>query len=278
MTFIKLPEWRVSPEPVAYLDAVAEMESRVAAIESGTAPELIWLLEHPPLYTAGTSTTDEELRDAHGLPVFETGRGGRLTYHGPGQRVIYVLRDLRHHGRDVRAHVAMLEDWVIRVLHEFGIVGERREGRIGIWVVRNLIDKPSGLIPPPLAGGVRGGVSVQQTEPDNLMSIRTNKMSDNVSVLSSPPLTPPASGRGMHHTSCLHDLQTTEEKIAAIGVRVRKWVAYHGLALNVNPNLDAFKGIVPCGLLDFGVTSLHALGVDASMDEVDAVFKRTLQI
>jgi len=200
----EMPEWRVSKEPVSYPAAVEEMEKRVAAIEAGGASELIWLLEHPPLYTAGTSADDKELLDTHGLPVYKTGRGGRFTYHGPGQRVIYILRDLRKHGRDVRQHVCLLEDWVVRALKDFDIIGERREGRIGIWV-------------------------------DN--------------------------------AGC-------EEKIAAIGVRARHWITYHGLALNVAPNLDAFKGIIPCGLATFGVTSLAAMGINVSMDEVDAAFER----
>lgn len=180
------------------------MDRRVAAIEAGTEPDLFWLLEHPPTYTAGTSAAEGELIDAHGIPVFETGRGGRYTYHGPGQRVIYVLSDLRKRDRDVRAHVKRLEEWVIRTLAPFGIKGERRCDRIGIWV----------------------------------------------------------------------DSKGKEEKIAAIGVRVRRWVAFHGLALNVNPNLDHFKGIVPCGLPEFGVTSMHALGVKAEMREVDEGFEK----
>jgi lipoyl(octanoyl) transferase len=198
------PAWRVSLSPVAYPEAVAEMEKRVAAIESGEASELFWLLEHPSLYTTGTSANEKELLDAHGLPVYKTGRGGRVTWHGPGQRVIYVLRDLRKSGRDVRQHVCLLEEWIIRVLQDFGITGERRDGRIGIWVAHN--------------------------------------------------------GK--------------EEKIAAIGVRVRRWITYHGLALNVNPDLNAYKGIVPCGLPEFGITSMDALGTKASMGEVDAAFRK----
>jgi lipoyl(octanoyl) transferase len=197
-------EWRVSRDPVPYPEALAEMERRVAAIEAGAAPELFWLLEHPPLYTKGTSAGEDELLGQSPFPVFETGRGGRYTYHGPGQRVIYALSDLRKHGRDVRAHVCRLEEWIIRALGEFSIKGERREGRIGIWVARN--------------------------------------------------------GK--------------EEKIAAIGVRVRRWIAFHGLALNVQPDLSHYKSIVPCGLPEFGVTSLHALGVQATMQEVDAAFQR----
>lgn len=197
-------EWRVAEKPVPYPEAVEEMERRVAAVESGAAPELIWLLEHPPLYTKGVSSTDEDILNPHGLPVYETGRGGKATWHGPGQRVIYVVADLRKRDRDVKQHVWRLEEWIIRVLKEFDITGERREGRIGIWVDHNGQDK----------------------------------------------------------------------KIAAIGVRVRKWIAYHGLALNVNPDLEAFKGIVPCGLPDFGVTSLENLGIKVSMQEVDAAFRR----
>jgi lipoyl(octanoyl) transferase len=179
------------------------MERRVAEIETGAASELIWLLEHPPLYTAGTSAADGELLNAQ-FPVFKTGRGGRFTYHGPGQRVIYCMMDLRKRGRDVRAHVCRLEEWIIRALADFGIKGERREGRIGIWVGRKGCD----------------------------------------------------------------------EKIAAIGVRVRRWIAYHGLSFNVNTDLSHYQGIVPCGLPDFGVTSLAALGVRATMKEVDAAFLR----
>lgn len=202
---IKLPapEWRVAEKPVPYPEAVAVMEQRVAAIEAGTAGELIWLVEHPPLYTKGTSAAEGELLAAQ-LPVFETGRGGRFTYHGPGQRVIYCVMDLRARGRDVRAHVCRLEDWVIRVLKDFGIKGERREGRIGIWV--------------------------------------THKGKD--------------------------------EKIAAIGVRVRRWIAYHGLSFNVSPDLSHYKGIVPCGLADFGVTSLAVLGIKTTIEEVDQKFRQ----
>jgi len=201
------PEWRVSSAPVPYPEALAEMERRVDLIEKGLAPELFWLLEHPPLYTAGTSADPGELTDPGRFPVFKTGRGGRYTYHGPGQRVIYALCDLRKRDRDVRQHVCRLEEWVIRTLAEFGVKGERRAGRIGIWVE--------------------------------------------------------------------HDGK--EEKIAAIGVRVRRWIAYHGLSLNVKPDLSHFGGIVPCGLPEFGVTSLRDVGVDASMEDVDAAFRRAGQ-
>src|SRR5437870_13647387 len=168
-------EWRISRDTVEYQVAVDEMERRVAAIRAGTAGELTWLLEHPPLYTAGTSARDEDLLDPGRLPVHRTGRGGRYTYHGPGQRIAYVMLDLRRRGQDVRCFVHQLEEWIIRALARFGVRGERRDGRVGIWVVR-----PSG----------------------------------------------------------------NEEKIAAIGVRVRQWVSYHGVALNIDPELDHYRGIV----------------------------------
>jgi lipoyl(octanoyl) transferase len=202
-------EWRVSDEPVPYEAAVAAMEARVAAIRAGAAPELVWLLEHPPLYTAGTSAREEELVDPDFLPVHRSGRGGRFTYHGPGQRVGYAMLDLRRRGPDVRApdvraYVHRLEEWVIRALARFNVRGERREGRVGIWIAHR-------------------------------------------------------DGR--------------EEKIAAIGVRVRQWVAFHGVALNVDPNLEHYRGIVPCGIAEHGVTSLAALGITASMPEVDAALR-----
>lgn len=202
--FHPCPEWLIAPAPVAYPEAVAAMERRVEAVLAREKAELLWLLEHPPVYTAGTSADPSELKDAARFPVYQTGRGGRYTYHGPGQRVVYAVVDLRERGKDLRAHVETLEEWVIRVLADLGVRGERREGRIGIWV----------------ATGDR------------------------------------------------------EEKIAAIGVRVRHWVAYHGLALNVAPDLSHFSGIVPCGLEGFGVTSLQKLGVEAGMAEVGEAFLR----
>jgi lipoyl(octanoyl) transferase len=199
-------EWRAGQTPVDYRTAVEEMEKRVAAIRAGTAAELVWLLEHPPLYTAGTSAREEELLEPDRLPVHRSGRGGRYTYHGPGQRIAYVMLDLRRRGQDVRCHVHQLEEWTIRVLARFGVDGERRDGRVGIWVVG--------------AGG-------------------------------------------------------REEKIAAIGVRVRQWVTYHGLALNVDPELEHYNGIVPCGIAEHGVTSLAKLGVKATMQDVDAALRNT---
>ena len=209
------PEWRVAADPVGYDDAVAEMEDRVAAIRAGAAPELVWLLEHPPLYTAGTSADLADLRTPGALPVHRTGRGGQLTYHGPGQRVAYVLLDLERRGRDLRAHVAGLEAWMTLTLARFGVDGLARAGRVGIWVER-------------------GG------------------------------------DKGPGH----------EDKIAAIGVRVRRWVTYHGVALNVAPDLAHFDGIVPCGIDDpkLGVTSLHDLGRAVAMADVDAALREAFAL
>ena len=200
-------EWRVDDAPVAYEDAVAFMEARVEAIRAGTALETIWLLEHLPLYTAGTSARREDLLVPDRFPVHETGRGGQFTYHGPGQRVAYVMLDLQKRGPDLRRFVQSLEDWLIETLAAFNVTGERRDGRVGIWVDRKR-DKGPGH----------------------------------------------------------------EDKIAAIGVRVRRWVTFHGVALNVDPELSHFAGIVPCGVEvpDFGVTSLTDLGYPISMAEVDA--------
>ena len=202
-------EWRVSGPPVAYLEAIAAMEARVAEIRAGQARELVWLLEHPPLYTAGTSADPADLLDPGRLPVYPTGRGGQYTYHGPGQRVAYVMLDLKARGGDVRAYVCSLEDWLIATLGRFDIRGERRAGRVGIWVERG----------PGIGGGRR------------------------------------------------------EDKIGAIGVRVRHWVSYHGVALNVDCDLSHFAGIVPCGVHGHGVTSLRDLGVVCSMAEVDGALR-----
>ena len=198
-------EWSVAPEPVLYPDAVAAMEERVAGILARRAPEQVWLLEHPPLYTAGTSARADDLLDPSGLPVFRTGRGGQYTYHGPGQRVAYVMLDLAARRRmDLRCFVRDLERWLIGTLGEFGVVGMCRDGRIGIWVE------------------TEGG----------------------------------------------------EAKIAAIGVRVRRWVTFHGVSLNVAPDLTHYQGIVACGIREHGVTSLAALGIEASMADVDRVLRR----
>lgn len=199
-------EWRISDTPVPYPDALAEMEARVEAIRAGTAPELVWLLEHPPLYTAGTSAREEDLLEPGRFPVYQAGRGGQFTYHGPGQRVAYVMLDLKTRGADIRAFVQDLEEWLIRTLAAFNIRGERREGRVGIWVDK----RPYGGAP------------------------------------------------------------GQEDKIAAIGVRVRRWVSFHGVALNVEPDLSHFAGIVPCGISEHGVTSIVALGHLVAMEDVDA--------
>lgn len=193
-------EWRISDQPVPYPDALAAMEARVQAIHEGRAGDAVWLLVHPPLYTAGTSANPADLLEPDRFPVFNAGRGGQYTYHGPGQRVAYVMLDLKPRGADIRAFVHDLEEWLIRTLARFGVKGERRQGRVGIWVDRGL-------------------------------------------------------GR--------------EDKIAAIGVRVRRWVSFHGVALNVDPDLSHFAGIVPCGIRSHGVTSLWDLGHTPSMDEVD---------
>jgi lipoyl(octanoyl) transferase len=200
-------EWVVAPGYVPYATAVAEMEARVAAIAAGDASERVWLLEHPPLYTAGVSARDEDLIDAERFPVHRTGRGGQFTYHGPGQRVAYVMLDLNKRGKDVRGFVRGLEAWLIGALDQFGVEADVRDGRVGVWVERK--------------------------------------------------------GPGW----------AREDKIAAIGVKVRKWVSFHGISLNVEPDLDHFGGIVPCGIQDHGVTSLLDLGVVASMDEADAALK-----
>jgi lipoyl(octanoyl) transferase len=197
-------EWRTDNVPVAYPQAVAAMEARVSAIRAGAANELVWLLEHPPLYTAGTSARETDLLSPGLFPVYRTGRGGQLTYHGPGQRVGYVLLDLKQRGEDVRRYVRDLEEWLILALAAFDVRGERRPGRVGIWIARG-------------------------------------------------------DGR--------------EEKIAAIGVRVRRWVTFHGVALNVAPDLSHYRGIVPCGISEHGVTSLAALGIDATMSQVDAALE-----
>ena len=194
-------QWMTSTAPVEYPAAVKAMETRVAAIAAGQAAECVWLLEHPPLYTAGTSARDRDLIDAGGLPVYATGRGGQYTYHGPGQRIAYVMLDIGRRGRDVRLFVQGLEDWLITALAGLGVQGRMREGRVGVWVER-----------------------------------------------------------GDH-----------DDKIAAIGIRLRRWISFHGISLNVNPELGYYRGIVPCGITGHGVTSLADLGIGAGMKEVDAM-------
>jgi lipoyl(octanoyl) transferase len=200
-------EWRIAPGLTPYPEAVSFMEERAAAIADSKARELVWLVEHPPIYTAGTSAKDSDLLDAR-FPVFRTGRGGQFTYHGPGQRVGYVMLDLKHRKPDVRAYVRDLEEWLIRTLALFNVKGERREGRVGIWVAR-----PGGR----------------------------------------------------------------EDKIAAIGVRVRRWVTFHGVSLNVDPDLTHFSGIVPCGISEQGVTSLNDLGLPVTMADVDVAMNAAFE-
>jgi lipoyl(octanoyl) transferase len=207
-------EWVVSPHPVAYEQALAEMDARATAIAAGEAAERVWLIEHPSIYTAGTSAKPGDLIDAR-WPVFKTGRGGQFTYHGPGQRVAYVMLDLKRRRQDVRAYVCALEAWLIVTLATFGIKGETRDGRVGVWVARP--DKPG-------AGG-----------------------------------------------------EIAEDKIAALGVRIRRWATFHGVALNVAPDLTQFGGIVPCGIADsrYGVTSLADLGIATTFADVDAALRTT---
>lgn len=207
-------DWIISDGLVGYETAVAEMEARAARIAAGEADEAIWLLEHPPLYTAGSSARREDLTDPDRFPVHDTRRGGQYTYHGPGQRVVYVMLDLNRRGRDVHRFVTALEDWVIATLAEFNVRGERRTGRVGVWVVRS--DKAAN---------------------------------------------PDGSAR--------------EDKIAAIGVRLRKWVSFHGISINVEPDLDHFSGIVPCGIREYGVTSLVDLGLPVTMADLDLALART---
>ncbi|MBU0799315.1 MAG: lipoyl(octanoyl) transferase LipB [Alphaproteobacteria bacterium] len=203
-------DWRISDAPVDYPVALAEMDARVQAIRDGTAPEQIWLLEHPPLYTAGTSADAGDLLQPDRFPVYEAGRGGQYTYHGPGQRVVYAMMDLKAREPDVRCYVHALEEWAIRTLARFNVTGERRPGRVGIWVPRHDLGQP-----------------------------------------------------------------LREDKIAAIGVRVRRWVTFHGLSLNVEPDLSHFAGIVPCGISQHGVTSLVDLGLPVTMADVDMALRDT---
>lgn len=205
-------EWIHSDRLVPYEEALAFMEDRVAAIARGEADEAIWLLEHPPLYTAGTSARREDLTDPDRFPVYEPGRGGQYTYHGPGQRVAYVMLDLNKRGRDVRCFVRKLEDWVIAALAEFNVTGEIRDGRVGVWVTRP--DRPKN--------------------PDGTLR---------------------------------------EDKIAAIGVKLRRWVSFHGISINVEPDLSHFTGIVPCGIRAHGVTSLVDLGLPVTLDDLDAALR-----
>ena len=209
-------EWRISDTPVGYDEALAWMEARVDAIVAGRTDECVWLLEHPPLYTAGTSAKPQDLVEPERFPVFQTRRGGQYTYHGPGQRVAYVMLDLNRRGRDVRAFVRKLEQWVIATLDEFQVRAERREGRVGVWVERP--EKPR-----------------------------------------------------------LPDGTPAEDKIAAIGVRLRRWVSYHGISINLEPDLSHYRGIVPCGIAEHGVTSLVDLGLPVTMADLDLALRRQFE-
>ncbi|WP_170446591.1 lipoyl(octanoyl) transferase LipB [Ruegeria arenilitoris] len=207
-------EWKITDGLTDYDTAVAFMEARVAEIAAGTADECIWFLEHPPLYTAGTSAKPQDLTDPDRFPVYASKRGGEYTYHGPGQRVVYVMLDVGKRGHDVRRFVKQLETWVISALAEFNVHGEIREGRVGVWVQRK--DKP-------------------------------------LTVSGEP----------------------AEDKIAAIGIRLRKWISFHGISINVEPDLEHFSGIVPCGIREFGVTSLVDLGLPVTMADVDVALRKT---
>jgi len=209
-----LVDWTQIPGFAPYVETLAAMEARVAEISAGTAPEAIWLLEHPPLYTAGTSSNRADLTEPDRFPVHVAGRGGQYTYHGPGQRVAYTMLDLNKRGRDVRQFVSALEDWVIATLGEFNVKGERRSGRVGVWVVR-------------------------------------------------------------HDRAPNPDGSLREDKIAAIGVKLRRWVSFHGISINVEPDLSHFGGIVPCGIRDHGVTSLVDLGLPVTMADLDAALIAT---
>ena len=207
-------EWTHLPGLSPYAETLAAMEARAAAIAAGTAEEAIWLLEHPPLYTAGTSAKPEDLVEPDRFPVFDVGRGGQYTYHGPGQRIVYVMLDVKKRGQDVRCFVRQLEKWVIAALAEFNVAGEIRQGRVGVWVPRP--DKPR-----------------------------------------------------------LADGSLAEDKIAALGIKIRKWVSFHGISINVEPDLTHFSGIVPCGIRDHGVTSLVDLGLPVTMADLDAALMTT---
>ncbi|SNS04683.1 lipoyl(octanoyl) transferase LipB [Antarctobacter heliothermus] len=206
-------EWKISEGLTGYDEALSFMEDRATAIAEGRAEDCIWLLEHPPLYTAGTSAKIEDLRDPDRFPVHPSKRGGQYTYHGPGQRVVYVMMDLNKRGRDIRCFVQDLETWVIATLAEFNLTGHIRDGRVGVWIERP--DRP-----------------------------------------------------------CLSSGAMAEDKIAAIGIRLRKWVSFHGLAINVEPDLSHFDGIVPCGITDYGVTSLVDLGLPVTMDDLDVALRK----
>ncbi|WP_407966135.1 lipoyl(octanoyl) transferase LipB [Bartonella sp. C271] len=209
-------EWKISDSLVEYPEALRYMQERVENIFAKTAHEQVWLLEHPPLYTAGTSAQQKDLLAPHSLPVYEAGRGGEFTYHGPGQRIAYIMLDLKRRRQDIRAFISALEQWIIETLAQFNIKGERREDRVGVWVIRP--DRP------PTINGT------------------------------------PA-----------------EDKIAAIGIRMRRWISFHGICINIDPDLSHYTGIVPCGIANYGVTSLLDLGLPVTMHDVDIAMKQTFE-
>ncbi len=206
-------EWRINDDLVPYPESLAFMEARANGIRLGNSPEIVWLLEHPPLYTAGTSAKPEELLEPLALPIYKSGRGGKYTYHGPGQRVAYVMLDIKKRDQDIRRFISDLEEWIIQALANFNVIAERREGRVGIWVPQGAPSNPA----------------------------------------------------------------YREDKIAAIGIRIRQWVSFHGVSINVEPELSRFEGIIPCGVQDHGVTSLHALGYILTISELDAVLRSTFE-
>ncbi|MDI7775041.1 lipoyl(octanoyl) transferase LipB [Asticcacaulis sp. EMRT-3] len=237
----ELPEWRIEKGYVPYPEAVAFMEARAAAISAGEARERIWLVEHPPLYTAGVSAKPEDLIAPDRFDVFASGRGGQYTYHGPGQRVVYVMLDLNRRQKDVRGFVQALERWIIATLWCFNVEGHIREGRVGVWVVR----RDKGYAPPPnapIAFGKTDG------SPEPLQGARA-----------------------------VPERAYKEDKIAAIGIKLRRWVSFHGISLNVEPDLSHFDGIVPCGITEHGVTSLLDLGLPVTMDEVDYALRSNFE-
>ncbi len=209
-------EWKISKELVDYAHAVAVMEERIQDIRDGRQDELVWLLEHPPLYTAGTSAKESDLINGNRFPVYKTGRGGQYTYHGPGQRVAYVMLDLKKRTPDVKLFVKNLEQWIIDTLAEFGVKGEVRDGRVGVWVQESGSEKPG------IGVGTRRNIK-----------------------------------------------SAAESKIAAVGIRIRRWVTYHGISINISPDLSHYSGIIPCGIRDYGITSLQGIGIETTMDKFD---------
>jgi lipoyl(octanoyl) transferase len=235
------PEWIVADGPISYPDAVAFMEARASAIAAGEARECVWLVEHPPLYTAGVSAKATDLIAPDRFPVFTTARGGQYTYHGPGQRVAYVMLDLNHRKKDVRLFVEALEQWVIDTLWRFNVEGHIRQGRVGVWVER----KDKGFEPPP-PGSSEPGKADWPSE-------------------------------HLRGALAAFEQRYKEDKIAAIGIKLRRWVSFHGISLNVEPDLSHFGGIVPCGITEHGVTSLLDLGLPVTMDDVDYALRMSFE-